>query len=154
MRTRQHLGILVVACACRPVAADDPVFDRTFAPLELMKRCTNRTDHGSITEDRQSDEMTITARDGVHSLTPPTIGCELSARIEGARLSFAPQSCATGYAEQSEIEGTAQFDGEGLLEIRLSSVEFWAPSPEFWPDGLWWDCGHDYLLEPLEEPLQ
>ncbi|MBK6922870.1 MAG: hypothetical protein IPH07_36115 [Deltaproteobacteria bacterium] len=150
MCARHHLSILLAACACRPEAAEEPVFDRTFAPLDVVKRCKNRTDHSSSTEDREIDALTIALTDGVHYVNPPTIGCELRAQVEGTRLRFRPQSCAKGAGEQSEIEGTAQFDAEGLLEIHLTSVEFWPPSPDLWPDGLWWDCGHDYLLEPLE----
>lgn len=153
MRARHHLGIFFagLGClACRPEARGEPTFDRTYVALDVVKRCKNRTDHRSTTEDREIDTVTIALTDGVHHVNPPTIGCELTARIDGSRLEFRPQSCAAGPGEQSEIAGSAKFDDEGVLEVRLTSVEYWAPSPEFWPDGVWWDCGHDYVLEPLE----
>jgi hypothetical protein len=150
MSARHHLRILLAACACRPVAKDEPVFDRTFAPLDVVKRCKSRTDHGSTTENPEIDAVSVTLTGGVYHLNPPTIGCDLEAEIDETRLLFRPQSCATGAREQSEIQGAAHFDIEGILELHLTSVELWAPSPDFWPDGLWWDCSHDYLLEPLE----
>jgi len=127
------------------------MFAGTYAGIDVFRRCIDRTDHGSTTGQHEIDDITITLdHDDTHHVNPPTIGCELTARTEGTRLQFRPQSCASGHDEQSEIQGTAQFDDEGLLELHLTSVEFWPPSPTFWPDGLWWDCRHDYLLDPVE----
>jgi hypothetical protein len=27
----------------------------------------------------------------------------------------------------------------------------WTPHEELWPDGLVWDCEHEYLLAPIDE---
>lgn len=154
MRACHHRCLALAALAelgCGPMPSDAPPFAGTYAGVDVMKRCLRRDQpESSMTRQGIEDLEIVRLNDGSYHLTLPTLDCDISARIKGRRLSFQTQTCAANGRAQSEIQGSAQFDGDGLLELHLTAVEIWPPAPDSWPDGLWWDCQHDYLLERLE----
>lgn len=138
-----------LAVSCAPSRA--PTFVGEYAVLDATQRCLARApESGSRTGRYGYEVMQIEGDDGgEHRFVSPSFECELSARVDGKTLRFDPQRCTRGTHEQGDIQGTARFDDDGVLQLRLTYEEIWPPSDEFWPTGIEWDCSDEYSLDPL-----
>jgi hypothetical protein len=149
-RCAPTLAFAPLAIACAPSITPD--FEGRYDAIEAIARCYEHSEltsgtasYVAFTPEIERDEHRV------YTVELPSIECPIDATLEGDELRFAPQDCASSDRDERDIHGTAKWNDDHELAIVLDSTEYWLPQPGVIPDGLVWECGHDYRLVPLDD---
>ena len=147
LRAAPTLAFAHLAIACSPTVPLD--FEGSYDALDAFVGCHQRIDHVSSSARYVAYELEIERdADDVYTVDLPSIECLIRAAERDDELRFLSQDCASDDRDERDIHGTARWNDDDELVIHLESSEYWHPLPDYWPDGLVWDCRHDYVLTP------
>ena len=141
-------AIPLLLCACSPSVPRD--FAGSYEVLDGVVGCSERVNYTSSTTRygfASPVEIDVDA-EGIHTIDLPSIECPVHATVTDDVLEFADPPCVGIVHEERDIRGAAIWNDDDHLAIELESTEYWFPLPDYWPDGLFWDCSHSYLFAP------
>jgi hypothetical protein len=140
-------AIPLLLCGCSPAVPRD--FAGSYEVLDAVAVCSERVNHTSSFSRYgfvSPVEIDVDA-EGIHTIDLPSIQCPVHATVTDDVLDFADPRCVSIDREERDIHGTAIWNDDELA-VELESTEYWFPLPDYWPDGLLWDCSHSYLFAP------